>query len=43
MGNTCQPVVPTPFPIPEPSTYAALAGLAALGFVAWRRRRVPAK
>ncbi|MDD3180459.1 MAG: LamG domain-containing protein [Opitutaceae bacterium] len=26
-------------PIPEPSTYAALAGLAALGFAAWRRRR----
>ncbi|MCD8481976.1 MAG: PEP-CTERM sorting domain-containing protein [Verrucomicrobia bacterium] len=26
-------------PIPEPSTYAALFGLLALGFVAWRRRR----
>jgi hypothetical protein len=25
--------------IPEPSTYAALIGLAALGFVFWRRRR----
>lgn len=25
--------------IPEPSTYAALAGLLALGFVAWRRRQ----
>lgn len=25
-------------PVPEPSTYAALAGLAALGLVAWRRR-----
>jgi hypothetical protein len=25
--------------IPEPSTYAALAGLAALGLVMWRRRR----
>jgi hypothetical protein len=25
--------------VPEPSTYAALAGLLALGFVAWRRRR----
>ena len=25
--------------IPEPSTYAALFGLLALGFVAWRRRR----
>jgi autotransporter-associated beta strand protein len=28
--------------IPEPSTYAALAGLAALGLVAWRRRTVTA-
>lgn len=27
-------------PIPEPSTYAALAGVAALGFVLLRRRRV---
>jgi len=26
-------------PIPEPSTYALLAGLATLGLVAWRRRR----
>jgi hypothetical protein len=25
--------------VPEPSTYAALFGVAALGFVAWRRRR----
>jgi len=25
--------------VPEPSTYAALAGLAALGLVAWRRRQ----
>lgn len=25
--------------VPEPSTYAALAGLAALGFVGWRRRK----
>ena len=25
--------------VPEPSTYAAFAGLAALGFVVWRRRR----
>ncbi|MDD3179669.1 MAG: PEP-CTERM sorting domain-containing protein [Opitutaceae bacterium] len=33
----------TASPIPEPSTYAALAGLAALGFVAWRRRKVTAQ
>jgi hypothetical protein len=26
--------------IPEPGTYAALAGVVALGFAAWRRRRV---
>lgn len=26
-------------PVPEPSTYAMLAGVAALGFVAWSRRR----
>jgi len=26
--------------IPEPSTYAMMAGLGALGFAAWRRRRV---
>ncbi|MDP0498857.1 MAG: PEP-CTERM sorting domain-containing protein [Verrucomicrobiota bacterium JB022] len=26
-------------PVPEPSTYAALLGLAACGFVFWRRRR----
>jgi hypothetical protein len=25
--------------VPEPSTYAALAGLLALGFVVYRRRR----
>ena len=25
--------------IPEPSTYATLAGLAVLGFAAWRRRK----
>lgn len=29
-------------PVPEPSTYAALAGLAALGLVAWRRRQARA-
>lgn len=28
--------------VPEPSTYAALAGVAALGLVAWRRRAVRA-
>lgn len=28
--------------IPEPSTYAAFAGLAALGLVAWRRRKAAA-
>lgn len=28
--------------VPEPGTYAALAGLTALGFVAWRRRRAAA-
>lgn len=28
--------------VPEPSTYAALAGCAALGLVAWRRRRAAA-
>lgn len=26
-------------PVPEPATYAALAGLCALGLAAWRRRR----
>lgn len=26
-------------PVPEPSAYAALAGVAVLGFAAWRRRR----
>lgn len=29
--------------VPEPSTYAALAGLAALGVVMWRRRRAQAQ
>lgn len=28
-------------PIPEPATYAALAGLGALGLALWRRRSVP--
>jgi len=31
-----------PAVIPEPSTYASLAGIAVLGFVAYRRRRVAA-
>jgi hypothetical protein len=26
--------------VPEPSTYAALAGVAALGLALWRRRQV---
>lgn len=30
-------------PVPEPSAFAALGGLAALGFAATRRRRVPAR
>lgn len=29
-------------PVPEPSTYAMIAGVLALGFVAWRRRSVSA-
>lgn len=29
----------SPIAVPEPSTYAAMAGAAALGFAAWRRRR----
>lgn len=29
-----------PYTIPEPGTYAALVGLAALGFVVWRRKRI---
>jgi len=29
--------------VPEPSTYAALLGLGALGFAAWRRRKAQAK
>lgn len=32
----------TPAPIPEPSTYAALIGSAALGAVFWRRRKTAA-
>lgn len=31
--------VPGIAPVPEPSTYALLSGLAVLGMVAWRRRR----
>jgi len=33
------PDVSTQVSVPEPSTYAALAGALALGLVAWRRRR----
>jgi len=33
---------PTGAPIPEPATYAALLGLGALGFIAWRRRSAKA-
>lgn len=36
VGRTTQT---TPAAIPEPSTYAALAGLAALGAAIWRKRR----
>lgn len=32
-------MVPEPVAVPEPSTYAAMAGAAALGFAAWRRRQ----
>jgi hypothetical protein len=35
-------VASSPVAVPEPSTYASLAGVAALGFVAYRRRRVAA-
>ncbi len=34
--------VNSPVVVPEPSTYASLAGVAVLGFVAYRRRRVAA-
>lgn len=38
IGNRRLDLVATSSAIPEPSTYAALAGLATLGFAAWRRR-----
>ncbi|MDI1250507.1 MAG: PEP-CTERM sorting domain-containing protein [Lacunisphaera sp.] len=37
VGGTDAAFVVTATAIPEPSTYAALAGLAALGLAAWRR------
>jgi hypothetical protein len=37
-GSTLQ-LTATVSAVPEPSTYAALLGGAALGFAAWRRRR----
>ncbi|MBC7368752.1 MAG: PEP-CTERM sorting domain-containing protein [Undibacterium sp.] len=36
-------VAATATAIPEPSTYAVLVGVSALGFAAWRRRRVRAR
>jgi autotransporter-associated beta strand protein len=42
VGNTLQ-LTATASAVPEPSTYAILAGLAALGFVAVRRRRTAAR
>ncbi|MDP0498510.1 MAG: PEP-CTERM sorting domain-containing protein [Verrucomicrobiota bacterium JB022] len=39
-GNISANGAPEPTPVvPEPSTYAALAGLATLGFAFWRRRK----
>ncbi len=38
IGGTDATFAVTASAIPEPSTYAALAGLAALGLAAWRRR-----
>lgn len=42
MGNNpyLQTAVANSSPVPEPSTYAMIAGVLALGFVAWRRRSV---
>lgn len=37
--STTDSVTSMTAPVPEPSTYAALFGVAALGFAAWRRRR----
>lgn len=38
VGGTDAAFAVTASPVPEPSTYAALTGLAALGLAAWRRR-----
>lgn len=37
--STSSPLLSKTVPVPEPSSFAALAGLAAIGFVASRRRR----
>ncbi|MBS0632150.1 MAG: autotransporter-associated beta strand repeat-containing protein [Verrucomicrobia bacterium] len=39
-GNNLDLVYASGTPVPEPATYAVLAGLGVLGFAAWRRRRV---
>ena len=39
VGGTDAAFAVTATAIPEPATYAMLAGLAALGLAAWRRRK----